>query len=242
MNILRSTLLSVATVVTLAFTSVPLASAAEPVTLDSQRSFSVQEFIPSLPAMSPTVSVPESTDISFSTPVITSTPAPVVPEPPVIVEAATSQVEVVEAVQQPVIQPAAPVVEVAAPVVEVAAPVAEVAPVIAPEPAAVAPSGVGGALVASAYAQLGVAQDCTAMVENALASIGIITGDIGPSNFFGYGTVVSDPQPGDLMVQGNAHVAIYVGNGMAISGGFNGQNTVLHPISYIGGSAFVRVG
>lgn len=185
------------------------------------------------------ISVPKTTNIAFSSPSITSTPAPVAaPEPPAPLQTVASQVEVIEAVQQPVIQYAEPVVE---PVVEAAAPVVQ-APVIETLPAVVAPSGVGGALVASAYAQLGVAQDCTAMVENALASIGIITGDIGPSNFFGYGTVVSDPQPGDLMVQGNAHVAIYVGNGMAISGGFNGQNTVLHPISYIGGSAFVRVG
>lgn len=101
-------------------------------------------------------------------------------------------------------------------------------------------SAIGAALVASAYSQLGVRQDCTAMVEKALRSVGKSVGDIGPNGFYRYGTVVTDPQPGDLMIK-SGHVAIYVGNGMAISGGFNNFNTELHPVSYIAGSTYVRV-
>ncbi|WP_341395673.1 NlpC/P60 family protein [Arthrobacter sp. G119Y2] len=114
---------------------------------------------------------------------------------------------------------------------------APAAPAPAPAPAA---SGVGAALVASAYGQIGVAQDCTAMVEKALRSIGKSVGDLAPAQFYAYGSVVGSPEPGDLVITAG-HVAIYVGNGQVISGGFNGMNTVLHPLSYLGGASFVRV-
>lgn len=103
-------------------------------------------------------------------------------------------------------------------------------------------SGIGAALVASAYGQIGIHQDCTAMVERALRSIGknAPEGAFAPLDFYRFGTVVTTPQPGDLMIR-PGHVAIYVGNGMAISGGFEGLNTVLHPASYLAGSVYVRV-
>ena len=114
------------------------------------------------------------------------------------------------------------------------------APAAPAAPAPVASSGVGAALVASAYGQIGVAQDCTAMVEKALRSIGKSVGDLAPAQFYAYGTVVGSPEPGDLVIT-SGHVAIYVGNGQVISGGFDGMNTVLHPLSYLGGASFVRV-
>lgn len=122
-----------------------------------------------------------------------------------------------------------------------ATPVATTAPVAAPPaPPVAAASGHGAALVASAYSQIGQRQDCTAMVERALGSIGIITGDIAPNDFFRYGAVVGSPQPGDILISAG-HVGIYVGNGQMISGGFNGSSTVLHPISYVGAFSVVRV-
>lgn len=116
-------------------------------------------------------------------------------------------------------------------------PVAPATPVVS---APVVSSGIGAALVASAYGQIGINQDCTAMVEKALRSVGKNVGDLAPLDFYRYGTVVTNPQPGDLMIR-PGHVAIYVGNGMAISGGFNGGHTELHPASYLAGSTFVRV-
>lgn len=116
-------------------------------------------------------------------------------------------------------------------------PVATAAVIAPPAPPS---SGVGAALVASAYGQLGAPQDCTAMVENALRSIGKSVGDLAPSQFFAYGAVVGSPEPGDLVITGG-HVAIYVGNGNVISGGFDGMNTVEHPLSYLAGASFVRV-
>lgn len=102
-------------------------------------------------------------------------------------------------------------------------------------------SGVGAALVASARAQLGATQDCTILVEQALRSIGKQVGDLGPTQFHQYGTPVSNPQPGDLMIS-SGHVAIYIGNGQAISSGMNGVNeTIVHPTSWLAGSSYVRV-
>lgn len=105
----------------------------------------------------------------------------------------------------------------------------------------VAASGVGAALVASAYAQIGATQDCTILVEVALRSIGKAVGDLGPTQFYQYGTVVSTPAPGDLVIR-PGHIGIYVGNGQVISSGMNGVNaTLLHPLSDLAGSSYVRV-
>ena len=78
------------------------------------------------------------------------------------------------------------------------------------------------------------------MVENALRSVGKSVGDLAPAQFYAFGSVVGSPEPGDLVIT-SGHVAIYVGNGQVISGGFDGMNTVLHPLSYLGGASFVRV-
>ncbi|MCQ1950680.1 NlpC/P60 family protein [Arthrobacter jinronghuae] len=103
-----------------------------------------------------------------------------------------------------------------------------------------ASGNVAAGLVASAYGQIGVAQDCTAMVENALRSVGKSVGDLAPGQFFQFGSVVSTPAPGDLVITGG-HVAIYVGNGQVVSGGLNGMNTGLHALSDLPGASFVRV-
>ncbi|WP_104104973.1 NlpC/P60 family protein [Arthrobacter sp. 08Y14] len=149
-------------------------------------------------------------------------------------QAAAVQAQQAVAVQA---QPAAPAATNAAPAAAPAVNTPAPAPASAPAPAA---SGIGAALVASAYSQIGVAQDCTAMVENALRSVGKSVGDLAPAQFFAYGSVVGSPEPGDLVIT-SGHVAIYVGNGQVISGGFDGMNTVLHPLSYLGGASFVRV-
>jgi LysM repeat protein len=112
---------------------------------------------------------------------------------------------------------------------------------VTPQPAAAPASGVGAALVGSARAQLGATQDCTILVEQALRSIGKQVGDLAPMQFHQYGTPVSTPQPGDLIIS-SGHVGMYIGNGQAISSGMNGVNeTIVHPASWLGGSSFVRV-
>jgi cell wall-associated NlpC family hydrolase len=108
----------------------------------------------------------------------------------------------------------------------------------APAPAA---GGAAAALVGSAYSQLGATQDCTILVERALRSIGKSVGDLGPTQFFRYGTVVGSPAPGDLVIT-SGHVGIYVGGGKVISSGMNYVNeTIVHPLSWLSGYSFVRV-
>ncbi|MET4135955.1 hypothetical protein [Pseudarthrobacter sp. PvP090] len=181
--------------------------------------------------------------------------------------APASSVDVTGQVSAPVLADSAvqitferPAVETApAPVVEVPKPVAApVAPApaaaakatvkvqAAPAPAAApAAGGVNATLLAVAYGQIGITQDCTAMVEKALNASGIPVGNIGPMAFMKYGKVVAAPQPGDIIVQ-SGHVAIYAGNGQAVSGGMNGVNaTMTHPLSWLtatGPVTFVRAG
>ncbi len=97
------------------------------------------------------------------------------------------------------------------------------------------PAGPTGArLLAAARAQLGIRQDCTDMVQNALAALGYTTRrdegglDHGVPDFLRYGVVVpsSEAQPGDIMIEPGFHVAIYAGNNTAVHGGYSGGNTV----------------
>ena len=177
------------------------------------------------------VSAPVTADsavqISFDRPAVATTPAPVVEAPAPAAAPAVAKAPVAQA-------PAAPVAKVT---VQAAAP--------APAPAAAPAGGVNAAMLSAAYSQIGITQDCTAMVEKALGAAGIPVGDLGPQQFLNYGKVVSDPQPGDMIVQ-SGHVAIYAGNGQAISGGMNGSNqTIVHPLSWLtatGGVTFVRAG
>ncbi|WP_247040843.1 C40 family peptidase [Arthrobacter rhizosphaerae] len=111
----------------------------------------------------------------------------------------------------------------------------------APAPAPAAASGTGAALLASAYAQIGATQDCTILVERALRSIGKSVGDLAPTQFFQYGTVVGTPAPGDLVIT-SGHIGIYAGNGQVVSSGMNYVNaTLVHPLSWLSGYSFVRV-
>lgn len=170
--------------------------------------------------------------VNFERPAVASVAAPVIEKPAPVAPAPVAKKAAVTTAAA-----TAPVAKAAA-----AAPAAA-----APAPAAAAAPAVGGvnaAMVASAYAQIGIMQDCTAMVERALGSAGIPVGDLGPMQFMNYGKVVSSPQPGDMIVQ-SGHVAIYIGNGQAISGGINGNQTGIHPISWLtatGPLTYVRAG
>ncbi|WP_455834590.1 LysM peptidoglycan-binding domain-containing protein [Pseudarthrobacter siccitolerans] len=101
-------------------------------------------------------------------------------------------------------------------------------------------SGAGAAILASAYGQVGVQQDCTAMVEKALRSVGKSVGDLAPGQFFQYGSVVGTPAAGDLVITAG-HVGVYAGNGQVVSGGVDGFKTEVHSISWLAGASFVRV-
>jgi cell wall-associated NlpC family hydrolase len=176
------------------------------------------------------ISAASTIAISFEKPAVTTTPAPVV-------EAPEPEVEVQEAAPAP-----AP-----------AARTAPVAKVTATAPAAAAPaapasaSGKGAAILSAAYAQLGVVQDCTMLVTNSLAAVGINFHDW-PAGYLSLGRTVSaaEAQPGDLIYyadggSGMAHVAVYAGNGQAVHGGYNGNQTVVFSANVGSGPVFIRV-
>jgi cell wall-associated NlpC family hydrolase len=119
-------------------------------------------------------------------------------------------------------------------------------------PAALAPAGTGGSagatIAAAAYAQLGVAQDCTALATNALTAAGIHYHGW-PAGYLSLGRIVSpaEARSGDLVYYRNgglgmAHIAVYVGNGMAVHGGWNGGTTVLYSVNVGSGPVFIRIG
>lgn len=113
------------------------------------------------------------------------------------------------------------------------------APAPAPAPAATG-TGTGAAILANAYGQLGVQQDCTAMVEKALRAVGKSVGDLAPGQFYQYGSVVGTPAPGDLVITAG-HVGVFAGNGQVVSGGVDGFKTEVHSLSWLSGASFVRV-
>ena len=99
-------------------------------------------------------------------------------------------------------------------------------------------------LLGAALAQIGWAEDCTALIENALRAIGYEVPDLGPMQFMQYGVQVdpSQIQPGDIMIR-PGHAAIYAGDGMAVHGGFGGSvvltSTDSDPFGYF---ATIRIG
>jgi peptidoglycan DL-endopeptidase CwlO len=94
---------------------------------------------------------------------------------------------------------------------------------------------------------LGVMQDCTMLVTNSLAAVGINFHDW-PAGYLSLGRTVSaaEAQPGDLIYYadggaGMAHIAVYAGNGQAVHGGYNGNQTVVFSANVGSGPVFIRV-
>lgn len=150
-------------------------------------------------------------------------------------------------VAPPVAKEAEPVV---APVAPAPAPVTRAVPTpVATPPLAVAPtpSAKAGIIASAALAQVGRIQDCTMLVTNALAVAGINFHDW-PAGYYGLGHAVSASEaiPGDLIYYSNggaglAHIAVYIGNGKAVHGGWNGNQTVVFSTNVGSGPSFIRV-
>ena len=159
----------------------------------------------------------------------------------------TTSAQTVVKVEQPVKLAAAP-----APKAEEKPAAAPAAPAVTKTaaPAAttqVASSNKGAAIYQAAMAQLGRIQDCTMLVTNSLKAVGINFHDW-PAGYMSLGTVVpaSQAQPGDLVYYANgglgfAHIAVYAGNGQAIHGGWNGNQTVVNSVNVGSGPVFIRV-
>ena len=115
---------------------------------------------------------------------------------------------------------------------------------VAPQSSA---SGKGATISSAAMGQLGVGQDCTALVTNALRAAGI-NHHGWPASYLSLGTQVSAGQakPGDLVYyadggMGAAHIAVYIGGGKAVHGGWNGGTTAISGVNVGSGPVFVRV-
>lgn len=85
------------------------------------------------------------------------------------------------------------------------------------------------AIASAALAQVGVNQDCTMLVTNSLRAVGINFHGW-PEEYLSLGTLTSTPVPGDICVY-SGHVAIYIGNGQAVHGGWMGYTTVVSSVS-----------
>lgn len=197
-------------------------------------------------AVAAPVQAPADAKVSFNKTAVKAVAAPTVAAP------AVPQAEPVEAapvVEAPVVE-AVPAVAEAAPVVELAAETV-VAASVSEAPAEKAPevsSGVAATIAAAARAQLGVTQDCTRLASNALAAAGINFHGW-PAGYLSLGRTVSAAEaiPGDLIYyadggMGMAHIAVYIGGGQAVHGGFNGNQTVIAPSELGSGPVFIRVG
>lgn len=180
-------------------------------------------------------------------------PAPV-EEAQVSVQAST--IEVVEEAPAPAAAgqsapaPAAP----AAPAVQEAPAPAPQVQAAAPAPAAAEPALFSAtnqtkrdAVVAAARAAAAVnAQtDCTMLATNSLRAAGINFHGW-PMDYMRLGTVTSNPQPGDLVLYqsngfGQQHIAVYIGNGQAVHGGWNGIGTTIFSVNLPTASAPIFV-
>ena len=174
--------------------------------------------------------------------------APTAPAKTEVKEAPKAEVKKEAPVATPAVAKAAEK-PVATPAVATAAPTVT-AKTQAPAAAAttqVASSNKGAAIYQAALAQLGTFQDCTLLVTNALKAVGINFHDW-PAGYMSLGTVVpaSQAQHGDLVYYANggmgaAHIGVYAGNGQAIHGGWNGNQTVLNTANLGSGPVYIRV-
>lgn len=204
----------------LVLTSGIAANAAETNVQRESTSASATEVQSNAPA---TISAASSIAISYEKPAVTTAPAPFVEE------------------AKPVVN-----VQEAGTTTGTGTGTAVTASLDAKAPAAV--SGMGASIAAAAYAQIGVSQDCTMLVTNALAAVGVHYHGW-PAGYLSLGRTVSaaEAQPGDLAYyqnggMGMAHIAVYVGNGMAVHGGWNGGTTALYSVNVGSGPVFIRVG
>ena len=111
-------------------------------------------------------------------------------------------------------------------------PAPEQTPAPAPEQTA---SSLGDRISSSAQELVGVTDGlwCTQVVQQALANAGVSDAyQLWPDQYQGvYGYYTDSPQAGDLIYYNNGgrgvdHIAIYIGNGQAVHGNYNGKTVI----------------
>lgn len=101
------------------------------------------------------------------------------------------------------------------------------------------------AILAAAKAQLGVEQDCTMLVTNALKAVGINFHGW-PADYMSLGTITNNPVPGDLVYYANGgtgvpHIGVYAGGNSAVHGGWNGHTTAMGPVNLGSGAVYIHI-
>ena len=72
---------------------------------------------------------------------------------------------------------------------------------------------------------------CTEVATLALQGAGVGCGVMWPDQYTSVGFVTGEPKPGNLIYYYNGgrgidHIAIYIGDGMAVHGNYNGQTVI----------------
>ena len=201
---------------------------------------------PAAPVETPTETAPVETPAApeVTTPAETA-PAETPAAPAETAPAETAPVETPAAPEEtaPVETPAAP--EETTPVETPATP-EETTPVETP-----AATTLGQRISSEAQKLVGVTDGlwCTQVVQQALANAGVSDAyQLWPDQYAGqYGYYTNDPQEGDLLYYNNGgrgvdHIAIYIGNGQAVHGNYEGKTVIASAyLSTAASPQFIRV-
>lgn len=191
---------------------------------------------PAAPVETPTETAPVETPAAPEVTTPAETPAAPAETAPAETPAAPEETAPVET-------PAAP--EETAPVETPAAP-EETTPVETP-----AATTLGQRISSEAQKLVGVTDGlwCTQVVQQALANAGVSDAyQLWPDQYAGqYGYYTNDPQEGDLLYYNNGgrgvdHIAIYIGNGQAVHGNYEGKTVIASAyLSTAASPQFIRV-
>ena len=197
-----------------------------------------------------------SVDTTTQTPEQDPTPAPEAPAAPVETPSVDTTTQAPEqnttpapaAPEQTPEQNPTPAPETPAAPEQTPAPAPEETVTPAPEQTA---SSLGDRISSSAQELVGVTDGlwCTQVVQQALANAGVSDAyQLWPDQYQGvYGYYTDSPQAGDLIYYNNGgrgvdHIAVYIGNGQAVHGNYNGKTVIAGAYqSGMGNPQYIRV-
>ena len=197
-----------------------------------------------------------SVDTTTQTPEQDPTPAPEAPAAPVETPSVDTTTQAPEqnttpapaAPEQTPEQNPTPAPEAPAAPEQTPAPAPEETVTPAPEQTA---SSLGDRISSSAQELVGVTDGlwCTQVVQQALANAGVSDAyQLWPDQYQGvYGYYTDSPQAGDLIYYNNGgrgvdHIAVYIGNGQAVHGNYNGKTVIADAYqSGMGNPQYIRV-
>ena len=201
------------------------------------------------PEQNPTPA-PEAPAAPEQTPEQNPTPAPEAPAAPEQTpeQNPTPAPEAPAAPEQTPEQNPTPAPEAPAAPEQTPAPAPEETVTPAPEQTA---SSLGDRISSSAQGLVGVTDGlwCTQVVQQALANAGVSDAyQLWPDQYQGvYGYYTDSPQAGDLIYYNNGgrgvdHIAVYIGNGQAVHGNYNGKTVIADAYqSGMGNPQYIRV-